>query len=94
VSDRTTTSDDTGTDSPDPCSELRIGSTVRVLDEAGGLHTWTIVRPSESDVRAGKLSVESPVAKALLGHVAADTVIARTPRGARRYTVRELVSQH
>jgi transcription elongation factor GreA len=72
--------------------ELVFGRTARVLDEQSGkVHTWTIVGPTEADVSNGKLSAESPVAKALLGSEPGKTVIVETPRGDRRYTVQELL---
>src|ERR1700733_8115165 len=53
-----------------------------VRDEATGeLHTWTIVAPTQADRANGKLSSESPVARALLGRVAGETVEVLTPRG-------------
>ena len=68
------------------------GRTAQVLDvESGKVHTWTIVGPTEADVASGKLSAESPVAKALLGHAPGETVTVQTPRGDRRYTIKELV---
>jgi len=68
------------------------GRTAQVLDEESGkVHTWTIVGPTEANVGEGKLSVESPVAKALMGAAPGQTVTVQTPRGGRRYTVKELV---
>ena len=69
------------------------GRTAEVLDEASGkVQTWTIVGPTEADLAKGKLSAESPVAKALLGSAAGDTVEVDTPRGPRKYRVERLVS--
>jgi transcription elongation factor GreA len=69
------------------------GSTAEVLDEdSGTVHTWTIVGATEADLAQGKLSAESPVALALLGHVAGDVVQVETPRGARKYRVQRLLS--
>jgi hypothetical protein len=71
---------------------LRLGHTARVREEGSGeVHTWTIVSPSEADVASGKLSTESPIAKALVGHVAGDAVTVEAPGGPRRYIL-ELVS--
>jgi transcription elongation factor GreA len=71
---------------------LAFGRTAEILDEESGkLHTWTIVGPTEANVSEGKLSAESPVAKALLGRSPGDTVTVQTPRGGRRYTVKQLV---
>ena len=68
------------------------GRTAEVLDEASGtMNTWTIVGPTEADLGQGKLSVESPVASALLGRAPGDVVEAQTPRGARRYRIEKLV---
>jgi transcription elongation factor GreA len=69
------------------------GRTAEVLDEASGkVQTWTIVGPTEADLAQGRLSAESPVAKALLGRAAGETVEVETPRGPRRYRVERLVS--
>jgi transcription elongation factor GreA len=63
-----------------------------VRDEATGeVHTWTIVGATEADRAAGKLSAESPVARALIGRAAGDTVEVRTPRGVRRLKIERLV---
>jgi transcription elongation factor GreA len=68
------------------------GRTAQVLDEASGtMHTWTIVGPTEADLAQGKLSAESPVASALLGHAPGDVVEVQTPRGTRKYRVEKLV---
>jgi transcription elongation factor GreA len=64
------------------------GSTVTVADEESGREaTWTLVGPTEADVGAGKLSAESPVAKALMGRRPGDEVEVQTPRGVRRQRV-------
>jgi transcription elongation factor GreA len=67
---------------------VAFGSTVTVADEdSGNETTWTLVGPTEADVRAGKLSAESPMAKALIGRRAGDQVEVQTPRGVRRQRV-------
>ena len=69
------------------------GRTAEVRDEdSGNVHTWTIVGPTEANLEAGKLSAESPVAKALLGHAPGDVVEVQTPRGPRTYRVEKLVA--
>ena len=69
------------------------GCTAEVLDETTGkVHTWTIVGSTEADLAHGKLSAESPVAKALIGHAPGDSIEVTTPRGPRRYRVQGLVS--
>jgi transcription elongation factor GreA len=68
------------------------GRTAEVLDEgSGSVHTWTIVGPTEADLNKGKLSAESPVARALLGRAPGDAVEVETPRGPRKYRVEKLV---
>jgi transcription elongation factor GreA len=68
------------------------GRTAEVLDETGGTtHTWTIVGPTEANIAEGKLSSESPVAQALLGHAPGDTVSVETPRGTRSYRIVKLL---
>jgi transcription elongation factor GreA len=77
----------------DPDAEtVGFGRTAEVLDEASGtVHTWTIVGATESDLAAGKLSAESPVAQALLGRSAGDVLQVETPRGKRRYRIERLL---
>ena len=65
---------------------------VEVVDEATGeAHRWTLVGAAEADWAAGKLSAESPVAKALMGAAPGDVVQVQTPRGVRRLRVERLL---
>ena len=67
---------------------VAFGSTVTVADEETGREsTWTLVGPTEANVAAGKLSAESPVAKALIGRRAGEEFEVQTPRGVRRQRV-------
>ncbi len=64
------------------------GSRVAVVDEASGKELeLTLVGPTESDLKNGRLSFESPVAQALVGARAGETVTVQTPGGDRRYRV-------
>jgi transcription elongation factor GreA len=64
------------------------GSSVAVLDEASGrTMDLTLVGATEADLKTGRLSFESPVAQALVGARAGDTVTVATPGGDRRYRV-------
>ncbi len=64
------------------------GSKVAVIDEASGREMdLTLVGPTEADLKSGRLSFESPVAQALVGARAGDTVTVATPGGERRYRV-------
>ncbi len=66
-----------------------MGSTLR-LDHDGDEVVYTIVGAAESDPGAGRISVDSPVGKALVGARPGDEVTVRTPRGEVRYRVIEL----
>jgi transcription elongation factor GreA len=67
------------------------GSTVLVVDESSGReHEFTLVGPTEADLKTGRLSAESPVARALVGARAGDTVSVQTPGGERRYAVQRV----
>ena len=67
------------------------GATVRVIDEqTGRASAFTLVGPTEADVPAGRLSAESPMAKALMGAAVGDVVEVDTPRGPRRWRVERL----
>jgi transcription elongation factor GreB len=74
---------------PDPSQEGRVffGAWVTLEDEDGAEMTYRIVGPDEADVRAGRLSVESPLARALLGKEMGESVQVERPRGAVEYTV-------
>ncbi|HEX8101890.1 MAG TPA: transcription elongation factor GreA [Solirubrobacteraceae bacterium] len=66
---------------------VRVGSVVTVQDAQRGKElTYSIVGSTEADPNANKLSNESPVGKALLGHKRNETVSVSLPNG----SVREL----
>ena len=65
---------------PKRSSKVNIGSSVTVT-MGGRERVFTIVGAAESDVAAGKISNESPVGAALLGHKKGDTVEATGPTG-------------
>jgi transcription elongation factor GreA len=70
---------------------VSFGATVHVVDEqTDRASTFTIVGPTEADVRSGRLSSESPMARALIGAAAGDVVEVDTPRGPRRWRVERL----
>jgi transcription elongation factor GreA len=74
-------------------STFDFGRTAEVTDEeTGKTNTWTIVGATEADLAQGKISAESPVALALLGHLPGEVVQVETPRGPRKYRVQKLLS--
>jgi transcription elongation factor GreA len=75
-------------DAPVDSDVVAFGSTVTVADEETGREaTWTLVGATEANLAAGKLSAESPVAKALMGRRPGDEIEVQTPRGVRRQRV-------
>ena len=65
---------------PKRSTKVNIGSTVTV-DMSGSKRVFNIVGAAEADVREGKISNESPVGSALLGHKKGDEVTALGPTG-------------
>jgi len=63
------------------------GSTVRVRDEEGTEHSWQIVSSHEAAPGQGRLSVESPVAVALLGRAVGEQVTVTLPKRKRAFTI-------
>ena len=67
---------------------IAFGSEVEIADRASGKRTtYTLVSAVDADAAAGRLSVESPVAQALVGSRAGDVVEIRTPKGTRTLEV-------
>jgi transcription elongation factor GreB len=73
-----------------PDGKVAFATWVTVEDEEGRRTTWRIVGPDESAPRRGLLGVDSPVARALLGREAGDTVEVVRPGGAGELTVVEV----
>jgi transcription elongation factor GreA len=64
------------------------GSRVEVRDETTGrVRTYVLVSPVQSDPGEGRLSIESPIGRALAGARPGQTVAVPAPRGERRVTV-------
>lgn len=62
--------------------KVHVGSTVKILDlEFNEEETFQLVGSAEADPRSGKISDDSPIGKAIIGHVAGETVDAETPGG-------------
>ena len=57
------------------------GSTLEVEDEAGEVETYHLVGAIESDPATGRISVESPVGRALVGKRAGQKVTVNVPSG-------------
>lgn len=57
------------------------GATVTVEDEQGEASRYQLVGPDEFDASAGRISVDSPVGRALMGRRLGDEVVVRRPKG-------------
>ncbi|MGE8589006.1 transcription elongation factor GreA [Alcaligenes sp. WGS1538] len=64
------------------------GATVEIEDlESGNKVTYQIVGDVEADIRANKISISSPVARALIGKSEGDVVEVKAPAGIREYEI-------
>jgi transcription elongation factor GreA len=64
------------------------GATVELEDlDAGQTMTYQIVGDDEADLKQGKISISSPIARALIGKSAGDVVEVNTPGGTREYEI-------
>jgi transcription elongation factor GreA len=78
-------------DSSDVGTDLvRVGSVVHVKDEAGKSTKYTIVGSAEASPAEMKLSNESPIGSALLGHKRGEEVVITTPRGKRKLKITKI----
>lgn len=70
---------------------VHIGSVVRIVDKKKKEYTYTIVGFAQADPASGKISDESPVGKALIGHKVGDKVTVDTPNGALQFKIAEII---
>jgi len=67
---------------------IKFGATVTLVDEDTDEKVkYKIVGDLEADVKSGKISISSPIARALIGKSKGDTAEVTTPKGARSYEV-------
>jgi transcription elongation factor GreA len=69
---------------------VRVGTTVHVVDGEGTKHKYMIVGSAEAKPADMKLSNESPVGKALVGHKKGETVTFATPKGERQLKISKI----
>ena len=68
--------------------QVMFGATVTLLDEdTDEKAKYQIVDQDESDIRAGRLSISSPLARALIGKKVGDSVDVTTPSGSKSYEI-------
>lgn len=71
-----------------PSGKVIFGTTVTLLDCDGGGEThYKIVGVDESDIKVNKISVLSPIARALIGKSVGDVVVVTTPGGESEYEI-------
>lgn len=72
-------------------SSVKFGATVKVVDEDSEEESeFQIVGADESDIDRGRISITSPMARALIGKEAGDQVEVHAPSGSRYYEVVEV----
>jgi transcription elongation factor GreA len=78
-----------------PHDTVGLGSKVELEDlDEGGSVEYEIVVPEEVDGAQNKISLSSPLGRALIGKSRDDDIEVQTPRGKRAYIVRRLVTLH
>jgi transcription elongation factor GreA len=69
-------------------SSIKFGATVTLVDEDTDEKVkYQIVGDSEANVKDGKISISSPIARALIGKTKGETAEVTTPKGSRSYEV-------
>jgi transcription elongation factor GreA len=72
----------------EPTGKVIFGSTVDLEDEDSGAKvTYQIVGEDEADIKAGRISVGSPISRALVGKSQGDAVTVSAPGGQRNYEI-------
>ena len=70
---------------------IKFGATVMLIDEdTGERRTWQIVGEPEANASEGKISVTSPMARALIGNARGATVLVEAPSGGKAYRVQQV----
>lgn len=71
--------------------KIKFGATVRLVDEdTEEEKTYQIVGDQEADVKLGRISISSPIARALIGKEVGDVIEVNAPGGARGYEIVKL----
>ena len=75
---------------PDDTDKIFFGAWVTLEDAIGGEKLWRVVGPDEFDLSLGKLSMDSPLARALLGKRLDDEIRVHSPSGEQIYFVTDI----
>jgi regulator of nucleoside diphosphate kinase len=77
-----------------PPNVVTMNCKVELLDlDKNKKMTYTLVFPSEADIRQGKISILAPIGTAILGFRVGDTVIWQVPAGQRRIKIQRILYQ-
>ena len=72
-------------------STIKFGATVKLVDEdTEAEKSYQIVGDAEADITKGRISISSPIARALIGKEVGDSVEVAAPGGARNYEILEV----
>ncbi len=72
-------------------SKIAFGAKVKVIDvEADNEYEFTLVGPDEADVKSGKISISSPVGRALIGKELGDVAVVKAPARTIEYEIIEI----
>ena len=70
---------------------VKFGATVILIDEdTEQKKTWQIVGDYEADVKSGKISISSPIARAIIGKKKGDSVEVSAPGGSKTYEINKV----
>jgi len=71
--------------------KVKFGATVKIVDEDTEVEkSYTIVGDAEADASKGRISISSPIARALIGKEVGDSIEVSAPGGAKSYEILEL----
>ena len=71
-----------------------IGATIKVKDiSSGDESNYTLTAQEEANFSEGKISVDSPIGKALLGHKVGDSVEIKVPAGILKYKILKIIRE-
>ena len=72
-------------------SKVLVHSKVKIKNQTNGMEVvYKLVAQSEADLKSGKISVDSPIGKGLLGKVVGDTAEIQVPNGVMKFIIIEI----
>jgi transcription elongation factor GreA len=72
-------------------SKVVFGATVKLTDANSGEEvTYTLVGDYEADIKAGRIAISAPLARAMIGREKGDAVTLRTGKGTREYEIADV----